>query len=253
MFKVIKQSQIVHSEDVVVIPDYAYVPLNTGADGDNTSEDSAAPELLDPTAAAQITADEIIANAQQVSANIIVSANRERDEILRQAAMEAEVMRREIEDKAYNDAYSVITNQAGAAIAETREAVERLAHEQREYFESYSSELKFLTLEICQKVIGTAINEDSEALAGLVRQAVSKAKTADWCTVELSDRLSDLIAQLSKEFSSQSGSRQIEVVGVSSPIDSCILKTDEGVVDASVSTQLENIRLMFQNLDSGSR
>ncbi len=77
----------------------------------------------------------------------------------------------------------------------------------------------------------------------LVREAVSTVKNADWISVEVSDQLPGLVEKLKQEFAAW---KSIQVSGIGLPVDGCFVNTPDGVVEASASVQLENLKILFE-------
>lgn len=203
-------------------------------------------------------AEAILQKAREEAATITnkaaIQAQLDHDHMVEQTAAEME----QIKKQAYEEAYQKgmvegARDQAAALKGCMEQLVEGVAHlegEQAGFMAEYEYNLKWLAWEIASKVLGRKLEEDETELCSLVKMAVASVKNAAWITVEVSDKMSGLIEQLTKEFR-RLGDDRVEVRGISAPDDTCIIDTPDGLIDASVYSQLENLRIYFANEDEG--
>ena len=265
MPRVIKPDQVRRTGGVVLIPDT--VPpapegeeergeelelpqAETEAVGEPETEPEEAPPAPDPGQVMRDVIQSNLSSAEEVSRRVMAVARLEREKLLEQTQGEVLELRREAREAGRREGLAQCTSWVEEALAEVDRALEEMREQQRRYFEDYERELKYLALDIAGKIMGKALSADSTELAALVRQAVATVKNVDWIQVEVSDHLVTLIHQLRKEFARENG-KQIEVVPKSIPPDSCVVHTSEGILDASVPRQLENLRSLFEKMDDG--
>lgn len=132
-----------------------------------------------------------------------------------------------------------------ACIQQLEHTVARIEGRQEEFFASCEQDLKWLALEIAQKVLNDKITEDELALAPLVAAAVAKQKNTPWLTVEISEDSPQLISTLKAELEKGDDGTSITINSVSAPAGTCRMQTAEGFIDASVYRQLDNLREYF--------
>ena len=256
MPEVIKPNRVVRSEHVVLIPDdHSIVSIEISEDdidGIGDVADGAAEERGD-----EISPEEAMhiapKSGEELSQRMMEMARTERERLLEQAQSDAFSIREQAKSEGYQAGYQEVIKRVDDALAEVKRTLDDMQQRQHSYFLDYQKELRFLALDIAAKVVGATIESNETAMADLVRQAVSAVKGADWITVEVSDRLVELIGQLTEEFSIQYPSRQIEVMGSNIPHDSCIIKTSDGIVDASIPVQLQNLQDIFSDMDDIDR
>lgn len=82
-------------------------------------------------------------------------------------------------------------------------------------------------------------------MIGLVKAAISTVKKSKWITVEISEQMAGLIQKLEQELRSV-GDDKVDVRPIDAPVGVCHVDTPDGVIDASLETQLENLRLYFE-------
>ena len=117
----------------------------------------------------------------------------------------------------------------------------QLAQQQRQYFIRYEKALPDLALEIAGKVMEHAIQTDPLVLEPLVQRAVAQVKNAEWLEVQISQQLPELAQELRKELQEWTDARHVEVTTDQNELGACVVHTPQGIIDASVSTLLDNL------------
>jgi flagellar biosynthesis/type III secretory pathway protein FliH len=151
--------------------------------------------------------------------------------------------------RAYLDARMRKAGELKQCIAEVEQRMEELEDQQHTYMTTYAKDLKYLAVEIAEKFVNQKINENDRTLQKLVMNTVGKVKNANWMTVELSDRLVELIGYLKTELQKPEYHGGAEVSPISAPADTVRVTTDSGTIDASVSVQANNLRSLFGSMD----
>lgn len=255
MYKVIKPHRVVRVEDMVQIPDAdPSLPLDPDPDDPAAQEtEEAAPEELReeaPPQEPQPTPEEKnLQSVEELSRRMMTMARLEREKLLSQTRSEVAQLRREAWDAGFQEGREAYARQVEEALEAANQTLGAMQARQQQYFEEYERELKYTALDIAAKVMHKTLSEDSTKLADLVREAVSSVKNVEWIQVEVSDRLVTLIHQLRKEYSAQE--KAVEILPRTMPPDSCLVHTDQGVVDASIPEQLGNLRQLFEKMDQG--
>lgn len=231
--------------------------------GDDFTEDALlnreeeSPEEIVALEGTRREAAEIIEKAREEAATITnkaaIQAQLDRDHLLEQTAAEME----QIKKQAYEEAYQKGLDEGARAQAKELkgcmeklvEGVSHLEGEQAGFMAEYEYNLKWLAWEIASKVLGRKLDEDETELVSLVKMAVASVKNAEWITVEVSEKMTALLETLEREFR-RLGDDRVEIRGISAPIGTCIIDTPDGLIDASVYSQLENLRIYFANEDN---
>lgn len=199
---------------------------------------------------AQIQADAILAEAQQ-------EANELREKAM--ADLEAELG--ELRNQAHTEGY-----QAGFAegMAEGRQEarlqLEQMAAEQEkevaaflkdavrvrdQLLEDSKQDLKELALAIAEKVIHVSLKSSGDILIRMIESATAKRRRCEWVQVYIADRdaraSANTVPELTEALSRLSDRvRVIPMAGDES--GTCIIEMPDEIIDASVSTQLDNLR-----------
>ena len=219
MPKVIRTRNLISAGDVEIPDQVLPVPMEIPADpeeGAEAPEAQAAPQP-DPEqtrrAAEELfrsRLEQMQTQAEETSGKILRHAGEERERILQEARTEAEEIR-------------------------------QLAQQQRQYFIRYEKALPDLALEIAGKVMEHAIQTDPLVLEPLVQRAVAQVKNAEWLEVQVSQQLPELAQELRKELQEWTDARHVEVTTDQNELGACVVHTPQGIIDASVSTQLDNL------------
>lgn len=212
------------------------------------------PEDQDTVSArlSQAAAEQILQQAREEASRIVnqatLQAQLDHDHLLAQTAAELEQIKQRAYDEAFEhgraDGARTQVEDVKDAIAAMELNIAKLEGEQAGFMAEYEYNLKWLAWEIASKVLGRKIEEDETEMLSLVKTAVSSVKNAQWITVEISDKMTKLIDLLTRTVR-KSGEERIDVRGITAPTGTCIIDTPDGLVDASVYKQLENLRIYF--------
>lgn len=255
MRKILKSGNVSVSEDVFTIRDTAPrkpapPPPESGAE-----EPAAAPVDEVPAEAfgspeAEAIAEMIIQKAVEQADRIIGDAQQraqaERAEVLHRAQMEAEAAKEQARKDGAMEGARTQVDAVVQCIAQIEEAISRIEGEQAGFMAEYEQNLKWLSLEIASKVLNKRLQQNDADIAELVRGAVHAVKGADKIIVSVSDSMPRLIDVLSNSLHTAEGGK-VEVRDVPAEPGTCLIETPDAVVDASVYTQLENLKDYFKN------
>lgn len=269
MHKVLKPQNVVSLSESVVIPDYIpptpsvvdIVNIDDMDIDDENIKEKYNMILQKARADSEIIASGIIKNAEDEKQKILDDAKAEYDRIISEAQAksrgimqntlkEAEQIRtdafNEGTEKAIKDKYGEVDR----ILSELKDVIEDMKSSQLDYFERYANELKYLAIEITEKVTMQKISEDELFLLNLISKNVKSIREAGWITIEMSDKLPALADAVDKAMVSGGLSKKTEIQQVNDmDTSSCILKATDRIVDISLRTQLENIKAYFEKCD----
>lgn len=188
---------------------------------------------------ARAKAEKIKEQAETEAAALVAKANGEANGI-REAARAA----------GYEEGVNRKIEQIEAVLADLGQTLETLKDDQLAFEEDFAKELRELSLEISEKLVCTMIDRDDSLLLGLVRRAVKPIREAGWIKIDVSDKLGDYAAVLEKMIANARPTQKIEVeTRRDAHKGTCVIQTADGVVVASVLTQLANIRTYFTEFE----
>lgn len=199
---------------------------------------------------AQTQADELIRSAQAKAEYIIEQAKQ---------AAEAEVARihQQASEEGYNQGYAegqrIGREEASAAMnkaaQESVEAVQRFliqANSVRdEKIDKLSGELLDVAVTVAEKVIHVSLKSSEEIIKRMIVAATEKLKRREWVQIYVADCDVKGVAQSDPSLSAalSSLSDHIKIVPMrDAESGTCIVEMPDEIIDASASTQLENIR-----------
>ena len=204
----------------------------------------------DPLGFARVQAEAILADAKR-------EAEQYKDQLRAEFEEELETVRRDAREEGYSRGYAEGMAQA---MQEGKAECERMAVEQVKSIESFleraarsrdkmlddsREELKNLAVAIAEKVIHVSLKNSSDIILRMVDAATDTHKRCEWAHVYVADcdvggkayTVPELTAALSHI------AERVRVIPMpDEESGTCIVELPDVIYDASVSTQLENIR-----------
>jgi flagellar assembly protein FliH len=194
--------------------------------------------------------DIIIHNAKKDAKKLIDEANDTKRQIIEEAETSAE----EIRIKAYNEGLNKALEQKTAALDELitkiSDTIGTLDAQQEDYFREYAAQLRFVAVEMAEKIINQKILEDDMTMYNLIKNAVKTVRDSAWIKVEISQKLSGYADSLEKELN-ESGMNAEITLSEDVEEGACIINTPNGMIVASVSRQLQNMREFIERQSKG--
>ncbi|MDR1674268.1 MAG: hypothetical protein LBR54_02320 [Oscillospiraceae bacterium] len=283
MRKVIKSQTVSGVDDFVEIPDVADI-LTIEDPAETAGEDSGIPPggelvvaslsdlLTEVNAEKERTLEAARLQAQQIRDKIMRMTNDERSKILAAAQSDAA---KKIEDaskegkrivqQAHND-YKAEMEKARIegfnegvkrkaqdiedSLVQIRAALQQLSEDHDEYMEVFAKELKWLALDIAQKVIVQKIDGNEMFISNILRTVLADVRDEKWVSVKVSAQLPDVVRKMIRQIAENEGIPQAEVhVAEDVHKGTCMLQFPDRVIDASVLTSLKNIEDYFKRVD----
>ncbi len=260
--KILKPGRLVPSDEVYRIPDDTPRPPPSGEPGEEEQDPQLTPDPVQEEETeeerenrleeerrkrAEFLETQARLKADEAARQILLGANEERERILAEAEIEASGLREEAKRAAYEAVYQEKRQIIESRLGELDRLMEQLQGDQKEFLRQYEEGLSTLALEIAQKLLDESILQHKELMKPLVLKAVSTVKNAEWISVQVSDRLPGLAEELKTELAGRPGFPPVDVLGADVPPGGCMVHTPEGVVDASVTSQLENLKVLFES------
>lgn len=185
--------------------------------------------------------------AEETAQRVLQSAGAERARLLEQAQAEAGRIREEARQQAYQDTLRQKEGEITARLGELDRLMDQLRRDQDDFLRQYQEGLFALSLEIAQKVLDEAVMADAALMRPLVQKAVASVKNAEWISVQVSSRLPGLVEALKKDLAGRPDLPRTDVEAAELPPGGCVVQTPEGIIDASVDTQLNNLAALAEN------
>ena len=284
MHSVLRNSLNFDSEDAVEIPDVEFKPVDLATlynkNNELSEENEEAPEesyevegfdmsgyteeqriqvatFLNEKIAQlnlknQNEADFMRAKAEEEYKNkmeqIDADGEKHRQEIIKHAQMQAGEIFEKARQQGMKAGKQEKLDEISQTILQLEETLQEMKALQNERFDSFSDEIKWLSCDVASALVYKKIDEDDLFLRELVKAAVKEAKGAEWISVELSDKLGNLVAQLKKDYENSDVKTEFGTVSDKDVGDVVVNGSDRKVV-ASVREQLSNIREYFRSFE----
>ena len=252
-------SEIEMEEDPLPVPEEEpeaeFFDFTVGGEGEaEVQEDGPAKERPrepeTPVHYAQLQA-ELILNQAREEAEALLNQARE------QAQNEIEEIRAGARDEGYRDGYAQgIAKAMDDAVRDREETAARMEQDVKAFLEKASlareelilqsrDELVELCLSIAEKVVRVSLKSSAEVIVRMIQTATERMRRQEWVHIYISGCDTRQVAKISPALTSTLGalSQHIKVVPMEDDESgTCIVETPEEIVDASVSTQMSNIR-----------
>ena len=176
---------------------------------------------------------------------ILNSADERAREILHNATAEAETLRQKVLRESAASGREEAMKELIPSLVAFADAGQSLIVFEEQLIARCTPQLVTLALEIAEKMTHKAVQEDPEIVAGVLERAQHEVRDAKQIRICLHPQdfqvLKDLRPDLVK-IGSEAG-RSVEVFASEDiPRGGCRLETESGIVDATVPTQIEEIR-----------
>ncbi|MBE6852489.1 MAG: hypothetical protein E7505_03305 [Ruminococcus sp.] len=193
-----------------------------------------------------IERDAVLKKAHSEAASILEEAQSQSRKLLDDAAAQADDVLKAAKEKGYMEGVEARKSEIDSFLKSLEQGLGELKTNQEEFFDKYASELRFLALEIAEKIVAQKLECDEKVLFPLVRSAVKTLRDVSWIKVEVSDKLRKVASELEEVLAEAKPSQSIELeLRRDADIGTCVVHTAEGVIVASVLTQIENIHNYF--------
>lgn len=249
LLKVLKPGYMSEPEGIVEIPDApSYAPQDVIVD--DASAECPGQEVISPEEIYQSMIQRAKEDIEKMSEKLTRIARMERESLLRQAAEDAHDIREKAYREAFQEARESKTGEIEAMLNNVAAVLKQLQTQHRQYMAEYEKELKSFALEIASQIMHKRIMEQGDDMEELVMHAMNSVKGVDWITVQISDQLPQLYSALEKELKDYHNAKTVvEIETKDLPADSCYLQTPGGIIDASIDTQLANLKEYFEQID----
>ena len=224
-----------------------------------TEEEAAAREAEEEEA--RIRAEKEAAEKERASA-ILAEARREADQILEDARAQAKLLREEAYEEGHQEGVKAGVEEAQLKCQalyeeevesfrrEAAEFMDTIRREKSMVMEKYLDDLKRTVLTIAEKVIHISLKSSENVIHRMILAATDKLKKTEWAKIYITKCGTEISMNTDVEFLNALShlSDNVKIVAMDSDEEGiCIIELPEEIIDASVSTQLENIKDILNN------
>lgn len=212
----------------------------------------------------------VIDYAQLQADAILQEANQKAEEILARARIvaerEIEELKAEAKTQGYRDGFQEGTQQAlaegtarleqdaqaqGAAVQQFLNRAEAALKQQ---LDENVTQLRDLALAVAEKVVCVSLKSSAEVIGRMIQTAVDKRKRCEWVRIYIAEcdakRMASVPPSLTAALSALSDRVRI-IPMADDESGTCIIEMPNEIVDASASTQLNNIRGLLSDTPAG--
>ena len=194
---------------------------------------------------AKVAAEAILAEARSQAASVLEAAKAEgfkagRAEGVEQGMHEAMQEQMELQTQKANE----LTEEVAQFLEKATDTLER-------QLDDNVGELRDLSIAVAEKVIGISLQSSSEVIERMIRMAVDKRKRREWVQIYVSDKDAKRLMKISPMLTGTLSALSDRVRIIPMAEDEagvCIIEMPDEIIDASASTQLENIRNMLEEM-----
>ncbi len=201
--------------------------------------------------AAKAQAEIILAQAGTEARSLIAVAQNVSREIRAFATGKAHAEVQKATESGYEAGYRCgmeeVAQQQKAALDELENLMKRLESQKSALLLENEEQIKELALGIAKKVIDEKLSANDKTFLNIFNKAVKNFSAQEWVKVTVSDHDVQFATSNSQLLMSMvKGARDIEIVILEgAPKGTCIVETAEGIADASVYTQINNLKKAF--------
>lgn len=198
------------------------------------------------------SANEIIAEAEEKAKQILEDARSQAD-ILRQKAFQEgqEEGREDGHRAAYEEQRRLLDEEVRQLQADAADVINSLSIEKDKLLEQYIDDLKRISLAVAEKIIQTSLQSSGDIVKRMILAATDKITKKQWAKIYITKCNTGISMDVDTDFLDAMSklSENIKIVTMDNGEEgTCIIELPDEIIDASVSTQLENIKDILNNV-----
>lgn len=183
--------------------------------------------------------------AEMIVRDAAQRAQEEYSATMHRAEMEAETLRAQAVQEGRAEGARTQVETIRTCIAGLEASISAMEGSQAGFVTEYEQNLQWVALEIASKLMNKKIQTDDAEMLELVKGAVNSVSGAKWISVEVSSEMPHLLEQLTECLQTASANKKADVRPINAPYGTCLVETPEGIVDASLYKQIENLKEYF--------
>ncbi len=195
---------------------------------------------------------EILAEARRKAEQIIADAREQAKYLREQGYSEGkEIGRQDGRQEAYEEQRMLVDQELGRLKKEIAEVVDDVSVEKEKLLEKYVDDLKRISLAVAEKIIQTSLQSSGDIVKRMILAATDKIRKKQWAKIYITKCDTGVSMEVDTEFlEALSGlSDNIKIITMDNGEEgTCIIELPDEIIDASVGTQLENIKDILNNV-----
>ena len=125
--------------------------------------------------------------------------------------------------------------------------------EKTKLLEQYIDDLKRISLAVAEKIVQTSLKSSGDIVKRMILAATDKIRKKQWAKIYVTKADTGVSMEVDTEFLEAMSklSDNIKIITMDNGEDgTCIIELPDEIIDASVGTQLENIKDILNNVRS---
>lgn len=182
--------------------------------------------------------------AKQSASKILEDAYAQRDKIVNTAETEAKRLKEAARNEGYEEGIRESKKFVEERLKVLNQEIDGINRVQKDMFDEFNRDILDIAFNMTEKILKKTLEKDEKALLELVKSVLREEVGKSDLTVHLSNRAYKMFEELEQQLDpirEQSG-RNINIKKEDIPYGDIKIETDEGIVDASISVQLENLK-----------
>lgn len=199
----------------------------------------------------EVSADEYIRQAEE-KAELILRDAREQAELLREQGY-AEGRKLGYEEgvqDAYEEQRMILDKEIQALQTNVADVIRSVSTEKEKLMETVVDDLKKISLAVAEKIIQTSLQSSEDIIKRIILAATDKMKKRQWAKIYITKCNTGISLEADVEFLERLSrlSDNVKIVTMDNAEEgTCIIELPDEVIDASVGTQLKNIKDIINN------
>lgn len=241
-----------HGQDIKPYDFFAGFKIAEEPPEEEPEEDAAEEEEEEEEAISPEEIERMVEEAQE-KARKIVSDARQQAEILREKGY------REGQEEGYKngtrEAYEEQRRLLDAEVQKLEnnitEVIQSVSYEKEKLLEQYIDDLKKISLAIAEKIIQTSLQSSGDIVKRMILAATDKITKKRWAKIYITKCDTVVSMDVDTEFMEALShlSDSIKIITMDNGEEgTCIIELPDEIIDASVGTQLENIKDILNNV-----
>ncbi len=199
-----------------------------------------------------VSVEEILEEARAQARQIINDARSQAEYLRDQGYREGqETGRQEGTREAYDEQRRLLDAEIQELQNNISEVIQSVSAEKEKLLEQYVDDLKRISLTVAEKVIQTSLQSSGDIVKRMILAATDKITKKQWAKIYITKCDTAVSMDVDTEFLDKLSklSENIKIVTMDNGEEgTCIIELPDEIIDASVGTQLENIKDILNNV-----
>ena len=197
-------------------------------------------------------AEEIVNRAKEEAQSIVSIAHDEAKNILANAQNQAQALYEQKKNEGYHEGFIAHEEEINDLIKQVNQVLldttASLLDHDKEYIDSIEEGVRGFAIDVAEKILHKEVDHDPIALSCLTFEVLDAQKKSKHTNIVLSQRAKELANAIEKELEEniKYKDRDISIELRDIPNNSLLVEHDGGVIDASLKTQLDKLREIFE-------